>query len=222
MFKLPYNCTHLTRQQSNAQNSPSQASTVCDLRTSRRSSWIQKRQRTRDQIANIHWITEKAREFKKIICFCFIDYAKAFVWITIYWKILEEIGIAEHLTCLLRNLYASQEATARTRHGTTDWFEIGKEVGQGCILSPCLFNLYAEFSLVAQSCLTLCDPMDCSTSGSPVHHQLPQFNSNLCTSCKTPGWMQHKLESRLPLSITSDMQLTPHLWQKGKRNLRAF
>ena len=73
---------------------------------------------TRDQIANIHWIMEKAREFQKNIKFCFIDYAKAFVWITIYWKILEEIGIAEHLTCLLRNLYASQEATARTRHGT--------------------------------------------------------------------------------------------------------
>jgi len=94
-------------------------------------------------------------------------------------------------TCLLRNLYASQEATARTRHGTTDWFEIGKEVGQGCILSPCLFYLYAEFSSVAQSCPTLCDPMGCSTPGSPVHHQLPEFTQNLCTSCKMPGWMKH-------------------------------
>ena len=94
----------------------------------------------RDQIANICWIMEKAREFQKSIYFCFIDYAKAFVWITINWKILKEMGIPDHLTCLLRNLYACQEATARTGHGTTDWFQIGKGVHQGCILSPCLFN----------------------------------------------------------------------------------
>ena len=100
---------------------------------------------TRDQIANIHWIIEKAREFQKNIYFCFIDYAKAFVWITTNWKILQEMGISDHLTCLLRNLYASQEATVRTGHGTTDWFQIGKGVRQGCILSPCLFNLYAEY-----------------------------------------------------------------------------
>ena len=100
---------------------------------------------TRDQIANIHWIIEKAREFQKNIYFCFIDYAKAFVWITTNWKILQEMGISDHLTCLLRNLYASQEATVRTGHGTTDWFQIGKGVRQGCILSPCIFNLYAEY-----------------------------------------------------------------------------
>ena len=100
---------------------------------------------TRDQIANICWIIEKAREFQKNIYFCFIDYAKAFVWITINWKILKEMGILGHLTCLLRNLYAGQEATVRTEHGTTDWFQIGKGVHQHCILSPCLFNLYAEY-----------------------------------------------------------------------------
>ena len=101
---------------------------------------------TRNQIANIHWIIEKAKEFQKNIYFCFIDYAKALtVWITIIWKILEELGIPEHLICLLRNLSTGQEATVRTGHGTTDWFQIGKGVCQGCILSPCLFNLYAEY-----------------------------------------------------------------------------
>uniref|UniRef100_A0A8B9WEW7 RNA-directed DNA polymerase n=1 Tax=Bos mutus grunniens TaxID=30521 RepID=A0A8B9WEW7_BOSMU len=102
---------------------------------------------TRDQIANIRWITEKAREFQKSIYFCFIDYAKAFDCAdhNKLWKILKEMGIPDHLTCLLRNLYAGQEATVRTGHGTTDWFQIGKGVRQGCILSPCLFNLYAEY-----------------------------------------------------------------------------
>ena len=102
---------------------------------------------TRDQIANIHWIIEKAREFQKSIYFCFIDYSKAFHCVdhNKLWKILKELGIPDHLTCLLRNLYASQEATVRTGHGTTDWFQIGKGVCQGCILSPCLFNLYAEY-----------------------------------------------------------------------------
>ena len=100
---------------------------------------------TRDQIASIHWIIEKAREFQKNIYFCFIDHTKAFVWITTNWKILKEMGIPDLLTCLLRNLYAGQEATVRTGHGTTDWFQIGKGVCQGCIFSPCLFNLYAEY-----------------------------------------------------------------------------
>ena len=101
---------------------------------------------TKDQIANIHWIIKKAREFQKNIYFCFIDYAKAFECVdhNKLWKILEEMGIQDHLTCLLRNLYAGQEATVRTGHGTTDWFQIRKGVHQGCILSPCLFNLYAE------------------------------------------------------------------------------
>ena len=102
---------------------------------------------TRDQIANIRWIIEKTREFQKNIYFCFIDYAKAFDYVdhNKLWKILQEMGIPGHLTCLLRNPYADQEATVRTGHGTTDWFQIGKGVSQGCILSPCLFNLYAEY-----------------------------------------------------------------------------
>ena len=101
---------------------------------------------TRDQIANIWWI-KKAREFQKNIYFCFIDYAKAFDCVdhNKLWKILKEIKIPDHLTCLLRNLYAGQEATVRTGHGTAVWFQIGKGVCQSCILSPCLFNLYAEY-----------------------------------------------------------------------------
>ena len=102
---------------------------------------------TRDQIANICWIMGKARECQKKSYFCFIDYAKAFDCVdhNKLWKILKEMGIPGHLICLLRNLYAGQEATVRTGHGTTDWFQIGKGVRQGCILSPCLFNFYAEF-----------------------------------------------------------------------------
>ena len=102
---------------------------------------------TRDQIANIHWIIEKTREFQINIYFCFIDYAKAFDCVdhNILWKILEVMGIPDHLTCLLRNLYAGQEATVRTEHGITDWFQIGEGVHQGYILSPCLFKLYAEY-----------------------------------------------------------------------------
>ena len=139
-----------------------------------------------DQVANIRWIIEKAREFQKNIYFCFIDYTKAFDRVNHnkLWKILKEMGIPDHLTCLLRNLYAGQEATVRTGHGTTDWFQIGKGVHQGCILSTCLFNLYAEYIK------------------------------------RNAGWRKHRLESRLPgeISITSDMQMTPPLWQKAKRN----
>ena len=102
---------------------------------------------TRDQIANIQWIIKKAREFQENIYFCFIDYAKAFECVdhNKLWKILKEMGIPDHLTCLLRNLYAGQEATVRTGHGTTDWFQNGKGVHQGYILPPCLFKLYAEY-----------------------------------------------------------------------------
>ena len=143
---------------------------------------FRKSRRTRDQIANIHWIVKKVREFQKNIYFCFIDYAKAFDCVdhNKLWKILKKMGIPKHLICLLRNLYASQEATVRTGHGTTDWYQIGKGVCQGCILSPCLFNLYEEYIM---------------------------RNAGL-------------LESRLPeeLSITSDMQMTPPLWQKVKRS----
>ena len=140
---------------------------------------------TRDQITNIHWIIKKAEEFQKNIYFCFIDYAKAFDCVdhNKLCKILKEVGIPDHLTCLLRNLYAGQEATVRTGHGI-DWFQIGKGVHQGCILSPCLFNFYAEYI---------------------------KRNSD---------WKKHKLESRLPgeISITSEMQMTPPLWSKVKRN----
>ena len=131
--------------------------------------------------------SKKQESFRKIIYFCFIDYAKAFDCAdhNKLWKILKEMGISDHLTCLLRNLYAGQEAAVRTGHGTTDWFQIGKGVRQGCILSPCLFNLYAEYIM---------------------RNEL--------------GWKKHKLESRLlgEISITSDMQMTPPLWQKVKRN----
>ena len=108
---------------------------------------FRKGRETRDQIANICWIIEEAREFQKNIYFCFIDYANAFDCAdqNKLWKILKEMGIPDNLTCLLRNLYTGQEATVRTGPGTKDWFQIGKGVCQGCILSPCLFNLYAEY-----------------------------------------------------------------------------
>ena len=116
----------------------------CDLTAVQ--AGFRKGRNIRDQTANIHWIIEKAREFQKDICFCFIDYAKAFVCVdhNKLWKSLQEMWIPDHLTCLLRNLYVGQEATVRTGHGTTDWLQIGKGKHQGCILSPCLFNLYAE------------------------------------------------------------------------------
>ena len=124
--------------------------------------------------------------FQKNIYFCFIDYAKALDCMdhNKLWKILKEMGIRDHLICLLRNLYAGQEATVRTGHGTTDWFQMGKGVCQGCILSPCLFNFYAEYIM------------------------------------RNAGLEETQLESRLPgeISITSDMQMTPPLWQKVKRN----
>ena len=108
---------------------------------------LEKAEETRDQTANICWIIGKAREYKKNIYFCFIDYTKVFECVdhNKLWKILKEMGIPDHLTCLLRNMYAGQEATFRTAHGTRDWFQTGKRVHQGCILSSCLFTLYAEY-----------------------------------------------------------------------------
>ena len=104
---------------------------------------------TRDQIAKIRWISEKTREFQKNIYFCFIDHANALDCVdhNKLWKTLKEVGIPDHLTCLLRKLYAGQEVMVTTGHGTTDWFQIGKGVHQSCILSPCLFNFYAEYSM---------------------------------------------------------------------------
>ena len=141
---------------------------------------------TRDQIANICWIIEKAREFQKNIYFCFIDYTKAFDCVdhNKLWKILEEMRIPDHLTCLLRNLYADQEAIVRTGHGTTDWFQIGKEVCQGCILSPCSFNLYTEYIMRNTR-------FDEAQAGINIAGR----NIN-----------------------NSDMQMTPPLWQKVKKN----
>ena len=141
---------------------------------------------TRDQIANIRWVIKKAREFQKNIYFCFIDYAKDFDWVdhNKLWKILQEMGIPGHLTCLLRNLYAGHEATVRTGRGTTDWFQIGKGVRQGYILSPCLFNFYSEYIM---------------------------RNAGLEEA-------QAGIKIAGEISITSDMQITPPLWQKMKRN----
>ena len=121
---------------------------------------FRKGRRTTDQIARIHWTIEKARDFQKNIYFCFIDYAQAFDYVdhNKLWKILTEMGIADHLTCLLIILYAGQEATVRTGHETMDWFQTGIGVCQGCILSPYLFNFYAELLLLLScfSCVQLC------------------------------------------------------------------
>ena len=138
--------------------------------------------RTRDQIANIQWIIEKAKEFQKNINFCFIDYANDCVDHNKLWKILKEMGIPDHLTCPLRNLYAGPEATVRPGHGTTDWFQLGKGVRQICILSPCLFNLYAEYIV------------------------------------RNAGLEEAQAGNKIAgeISITSDMQMTPPLWQKVK------
>ena len=108
---------------------------------------FRKGRETKHQILNIHWIIKKAREFQKNIYFCFIDYTIAFDCVDQkkLWKLLKEMGTPDHLTCLLRNLHTGQEATASTRHGKSDWFKIGKGTCQGCILSPCLFNLHAEY-----------------------------------------------------------------------------
>ena len=114
---------------------------------------------TRGRIANIHWIVEKAREFQKKSTSVLLTMPKPLtVWITTNWKIMQEMGIPDHLTCLLRNLYASQEAIVRTGHGTMDWFKIGKGVRQSCILSPTLYYLQRGGDLVTKSCLTLVIP----------------------------------------------------------------
>ena len=125
----------------------SYASTVHDQELPDVQAGFQKSRGARNEIDNIHWIIEKTREIEKTIYFCFIDYTKAYDCLdhNKLGKILKEMGIPDHLTCFLRNLYAGQEATVRTIHGTTDWIKIGKGIHQGCILSPCLFNLHAEY-----------------------------------------------------------------------------
>ena len=185
MFKLPHDCSisHASKVMLKILQARLQQYVNRELPDVQ--AGFRKARGTRDQIANIHWIMEKAREFQKNIYFCFIDYAKAFDCVAHnkLRKILKEMGIPDHLTCLLRNLYAGQETTIRTGHGTTDRFQIEKGVCQGCILSPCLFNLYAEYLM------------------------------------RNAG-LEERLESRLPgeISITSDMQMTPPLWQKVKRS----
>ena len=147
------------------------------------------------QATILEWVAFPTRQVPRLylktppighIYFCFIDYAKAFDYVdhNRLWKILQKMGIPDHLTCLLRNLYADQEATVRTGHGTTDWFQIGKGVCQGCILSPCLFNLYTEYIM------------------------------------RSAGLDEAQAKSRSlgEISITSYMQMTPPLWQKGKKN----
>ena len=146
MFKLLYNCTHFTCQQGHIQNSSSQASAVYEPRTSRCSNWIQKRQRNRRSNCQHLLHHQKSESSRKTTVSALLTMPNPLiVWITTNWKILKQMGIPDHLICLLRNLYAGQEVTVRTRHRMTDWFKIGKEVCQGCILSPCLFNVYAEY-----------------------------------------------------------------------------
>ena len=189
MFKQPHNCTHLTHHQNNAQNSSSQASTVCELWNSRCSSNIYKRQR--NQRSNCqhpldHWKSKRVPENHLLLLYWLhqnldcVDHNKL-------WKTLQEMGILDHLTCLLRNLCAGQLAIVRTAHGTKDWFQSGKEYVKAAYCHPAYLTYMQN------------------------------------TSSKISGWMKHKLESRLlgEISITSDKQMTPPLWQKVKRNSKA-
>ena len=147
MFKLPHNYTHSQVSKVMLKILQARLQLFVNQELPDVQAGFRKGRGTRDQISNIHWVKEKAREFQKNIYFCFIDYTKAFDCVdhNKLWKILKQMGIPYHLTCLLRNLYAGQEETARNGHGTMDWLQIGKGVHQGCILSPCLFNLYAEY-----------------------------------------------------------------------------
>ena len=147
MLKLPHNCTHLTPSKVMLKVLQARLQQYVNCELPDVQAGFRKGRGTRDQIANICWIIEKAREFQKNIYFCFIDYAKAFDYMghNKLWKILQEMGISDYLTCPRRNLYAGQEATVGTGRGTTDCFQIKTGVRQGCILSSCLFNLYAEY-----------------------------------------------------------------------------
>ena len=154
MFKLLHNSTHFTCYQGNAQNPSNQPSTVRELRTSRCRAGFGKCRLNCQQS-----LDHRKREFQKNIHFCFIDYTKAFDCVdhNKLWKILKQMRIPDHLSCPLRNLYAGQEATVRTGHGTTDWFQIGKGECQGCISSPCLFNAYAVYTLQRNSSNVISD-----------------------------------------------------------------
>ena len=173
MCKLPYNYVHFTCSKVMLKILQARLQQYVNQELPDVHAGFRKVRGTQDQIANILSIMEEAREFQTNICF--IDYAKAFVWSTTNCGKLKEMGVPVHLTCLLRNLYAGQEAIVRTLHGTTDWLKIGKGVWQGCILPSAYLT--------------------CMQS----------------TSCEMPGWMNHKLESRLPeeISTSSDMQTIP-------------
>ena len=153
MFKLPYNCSHCTCQQGNTQNSSSQASIISEPRTSRCSSWVQKRQRNQryvcwQQILPTSFGSQKKQENyrKKTSTSASLTTQKPLtVQIITNWKILKKVGIPDQLICLLKNLYVGQEATVTTIHGAMAWFQVGKGVHQGCVLSPCLFNLYVQY-----------------------------------------------------------------------------
>ena len=180
MLKLPHNCTHLTGQQSNAQNFPSQAQQYVNCELPDVQTGFRKSRGPKDQIANICWIIEKAKEFQKNIYFCFIDYTKAFDCVdhNKLWKILQEMGIPGHLICLLRNLYAGQEATVRTGQETTKWLKIGKEYVKAVYCHPAYLTYMQNTSYE----LLMNSSLDESQAG-----------------IKTVG----------EISITSDMQMIP-------------
>jgi len=185
MLKLPHNSTHLTCYQSNAQNSPSQVSHYVNPELPDVQAGFRKGRGTRDQIANIHWIIEKARGFQKTIYFCFIDYAKAFDCVdhNKLWKILKEMGMPDHLTCLLRNLYVQvkkQQLEPAMKQQT------GSKLGKEYVKEVYCHSAYLTY--------------------------MQSISSEML------GWMKHKLDSRLlgEISVISDMQMTPPLWQKVK------
>ena len=149
MFKLPHNCTQINASKVMLKILQARLQQNVNRELPDVQARFRKGRETRDLTANFCWIIQKAREFQKNIYFYFIDYTKGFDCVdhNKLWKILQEMGVPDHLICLLRNLYAGQEATVRTWHGTTDWFQIGKGVHRGCTLSPCLFNLYAGYMM---------------------------------------------------------------------------
>ena len=176
-----------------------------------------------DQIANIHWIMEKARQFQKNIYFCFINYAKFFDCVdhNRLWKILKEMGIPDHLSCLLRNLYAGQEATVRTGHTPTDWFQTGKGVRQGCILSPCLFNFYAE-SIMRNAGLEETQAGIKSTGGNINHLRYADDTTLMAESEEEPNSLLMKVKEEsekggLKLNIQK-----PKIKQKINKNPRSW
>ena len=186
MLKLPHNYTHLTRNKVMLEILQARPQQVVTWELRDEQAGFRKGRGTRDQIISIHWIVEKAREFQENIYLCFIDYMKGFYCVdhAKLWKILKEMGIPDHLTCLLSNLYTGQEATIRTLHGQLSGSKLEKE--------------YIKAIYCHSAYLT--------------------YTQN--ASCEMPGWMKHKLESTLwgKISITSDMQVIPPLWQKVKRN----